>query len=86
MTPKETEGAIAGFFNALSLTIGELEEISKESNPKQGFLDCLDHYVRRVTSEYPENRTLTEKDAANVLRLHKVLLVSARRKAGIGDH
>ena len=55
MTPKETEGAISGFFTALSLTIDELDAISKGPNPRQGFLDRLDHYVRRVTSEYPEN-------------------------------
>ena len=79
MTPKETEGAISGFFTALSLTINELEEISRGSNSKQGFLDRLDHYVRRVTSEYPDNRTLTEKDADNVIRLHAILLKTVRK-------
>ena len=74
MTPKETEGAISGFFTALSLTIDELAAISKGPNPRQGFLDRLDHYVRRVTSEYPDNRTLNEKDADNVIRLHAILL------------
>ena len=77
MTPKETEGAISGFFTALSLTIDELDGISRGQDPKQGFLDRLDHYVKRVTSEYPENRTLTEKDADNVIRLHALLLKSA---------
>ena len=79
MTPKETEGAISGFFTALNFTIDELEEISRGSNPKQGFLDRLDHYVKRVTSEYPEKRTLTEKDADNVIRLHSILLASVHR-------
>ena len=80
MTPKETEGAISGFFTALNFTINELEEISRGSNPKQGFLDRLDHYVKRVTSEYPEKRTLTEKDAENVLRLHLLLLASVGKQ------
>ena len=80
MTPKETEGAISGFFTALSLTIDDLEKISRGPNPRQGFLDRLDHYVKRVTSEYPENRTLTEKDADNVLQLHRLLLATVDKQ------
>ena len=80
MTPEETEAAISGFFTALNFAINELEEISRGSNPKQGFLDRLEHYVKRATSEYPENRTLTEKDADNVLRLHLLLLASVGKQ------
>ena len=71
MTPEETCNAISGFFEALNLTIRELDQ-----EERRFFLDRLAHYVRRVTTEQPQIGTLTESDAEYLLRFHQLLLES----------